>query len=101
MTSDTRVTMHKGAAAVVAIALLTVGAGATYVLMRNAAGAGGHVADMPSPAGASPSPGAAVVSSNAPLPDAIVSLSQDAVDRAGIVVAPVTSGTTATDLRLP
>jgi cobalt-zinc-cadmium efflux system membrane fusion protein len=101
MTNDTRVTMHKGAAALVAIALLTVGGGATYVLMRHAAGAGGHVADVPSPAGAGPSPGTAVVSSNAPLPDVIVPLSQDAVDRAGIVVAPVTSGTTATDLRLP
>ena len=48
MTSDTRVTMHKGAAALVAIALLAVGAGATYLLMRSDAGAGGHVADMPS-----------------------------------------------------
>ena len=101
MTTDTRVTMHKGAAALIAIALLTVGGGATYVLMRNGAGAGGHVADMPSPAGAGPSPGAVVVSTDAPLPDVIVPLSQDAVDRAGIVVAPVTSGTTATDLRLP
>jgi len=101
MTSDTRVTMHKGAAALVAIALLTVGAGATYVLMRNDAGTGGHVADMQPPAGAEPSPDAAVAPSNAPLPDVIVPLSQDAVERAGIVVAPVTSGTTGTDLRLP
>ena len=52
MTSDTRVTMHKGAAALVAIALLTVGGGATYVLMRNDGRTGGQVADMPSPAGA-------------------------------------------------
>ena len=58
MTSDTRVTMHKGAAALVAIALLAAGAGATYLLMRSDAGAGGHVADMPSPAGAQPSPAA-------------------------------------------
>ena len=101
MTNDTRVTMHKGAAALVAIALLTVGAGATYVLMRNDGRTGGQVADMPSPAGAEPSPRAAVASSNAPLPDVIVPLSQDAVERAGIVVAPVTSGTAATDLRLP
>jgi cobalt-zinc-cadmium efflux system membrane fusion protein len=101
MTSDTRVTMHKGAAALVAIALLTVGAGAMYLLMRNDAGAGGHAADMPSPAGVAPSPGAAVASSNAPLPDVIVPLSQESVERAGIVVAPVTSGTAATDLRLP
>ena len=56
MTSDTRVTMHKGAAALVAIALLAVGAGATYLLMRSDAGAGGHVADMSSPAAAQQSP---------------------------------------------
>lgn len=100
MTSDTRVTMHKGAAALVAITLLTVGGGATYVLMRNDGKTGGHVADVPSPAGAEPSR-AAVTSSNAPLPDVIVPLSQDAVERAGIVVAPVTSGTAGTELRLP
>ena len=102
MTSDTRVSMHRGAAALLAIALLTVGGGATYVLMRNDGRAGGHVADMPSPAGAAePSPRAVVTSSNAPLPDVIVPLSHDAVERAGIVVAPVTTGTAGTDLRLP
>ena len=42
-----------------------------------------------------------LATSNAPLPDVIVPLSQDAVERAGIVVAPVTSGTSATELRLP
>ncbi|HKY21165.1 MAG TPA: efflux RND transporter periplasmic adaptor subunit [Vicinamibacterales bacterium] len=101
MTNDTCVTLHKGAAALVAIALLTVGGGATYVLMRNDGRTGGHVADMPSPAGAEPSPRAAATSSNAPLPDVIVPLSQDAVERAGIVVAPVTSGTSGTEIRLP
>ena len=30
MTNDTRVTMHKGAAALVAVALLAAGAGAAY-----------------------------------------------------------------------
>ncbi len=88
MTSDTRVTMHRGAAALVAIALLAAGAGATYLLMRSDAGAGGHVPDLPSPTGA-------------PLPDVVVPLSQDAIERAGIVVAPVASGTSATEIRLP
>jgi membrane fusion protein, heavy metal efflux system len=101
MTSDTRVTMHKGAAALLAIALLAVGAGASYLLMRNDAGAGGHVADMPAPAGAQPSLGASAATSNAPLADVVVPLSQDAVERAGIVVAPVMSGTSATEIRLP
>jgi RND family efflux transporter MFP subunit len=101
MTSDSRVTMHKGAAVLVAIALVAVGAAASYVLMRNDSGADGHVADMPSPAGAEPSPGTSVVSSNAPLPDVVVPLSQDAVERAGIVAAPVASGPSATEIRLP
>jgi cobalt-zinc-cadmium efflux system membrane fusion protein len=101
MTSDTRVTMHKGAAALVAIALLAVGAAATYLSMRNDAGAGQSVANIPSPPGAQQSSGASAATSNAPLPDVVVSISQDAVERAGIVVAPVTSGTSGTEIRLP
>ena len=101
MTSDTRVTMHKGAAALVAIALLGAGAGATYLLMRRDAGAGGHGAAMPPPAGVQPSTAASAATSNAPLADVVVPLSQDAVERAGIVVAPVASGTSATEIRLP
>jgi cobalt-zinc-cadmium efflux system membrane fusion protein len=101
MTSDTRVTMHKGAAALVAITLLAVGAGGTYLSMRNHAGAGGPVANMPSPAGANQSPSGSAATNNAPLPDVVVPLGQDAVERAGIVVASVTSGTSATEIRLP
>jgi membrane fusion protein, heavy metal efflux system len=101
MTSDTRVTMHRGAAALVAIALLAAGAGATYLLMRGDAGAGGHAADMPSLARAQPSPAASVATSNTPLPDVVIPLSQDAVERAGIVVAPIASGMSSTEIRLP
>ena len=46
MTSDTRITMRRGAAALVAIALLAAGAGATYLLMRGDAGTGGHAAGV-------------------------------------------------------
>ena len=101
MTSDARVTMHRGAAALVAIALLAAGAGATYLLMRGDAGAGGQAADLPSPTGAQPSPAASAATSNTPLPDVVIPISQDAVERAGIVVAPVASGTSATEIRLP
>ena len=48
--------MHKGAAVLVAIGLLAAGAGATYLLMRSEAVAGGHVAEMPPPTGAQPRP---------------------------------------------
>ncbi len=101
MTSDTRVTMHKGAAALVAIGLLAVGAGAAYLLLRKGAGPGGAAANMSSPASAQQTPGASAATSDAPLPDVIVILSQDAIGRAGIVVAPVTSGTSGMEIRLP
>ena len=99
MTSDARMTMHKGAAAVVAIALLAAGAGAAYLLMRSEAG--GHVVETSPPTSAESSPAASAAPSNLPLPDVIVPLSQDAVRRAGIVVAPVASGTSGTEIRLP
>ena len=99
MTSDTRLTMHKGAAALVAIALLGVGAGTTYLSLRHDAATGGDVEKvsprMPS------SSAAPAATNNSPLPDVIVPLGQDAVGRAGIIVAPVTSGTSGTDLRVP
>jgi len=101
MTIDTLLTMHRSAAALVAIALLAAGAGATYLLMRSDAGAGGHVADVPSPTGAQPSLARPAATSNAALPDVVVPLSQDAVERAGIIVTPVASGTAATEMRLP
>jgi len=100
MTSDTRVTMHKGAAALVAIGLLSVGAGAAYLFMRNDAGAGQSVVNM-SPPSAQPSSGASAVGSSAPLTDVVVPLSEEAAGRAGIVVGPVTSGTSGTEIRLP
>ena len=101
MTSDTRVTMHKGAAALFAIALLGGGAGATYLLMRRDAGAGGYVGDRPPSTAAQPSGARSAAASNAPLADVVVPLSPDAVQRAGIVVAPVASGMSATEIRLP
>ena len=56
MTSDTRVTMHKGAAVLVAIALLAIGAGAAYLTMRGDAAAGGQVRPCRLPAGVQRSP---------------------------------------------
>jgi cobalt-zinc-cadmium efflux system membrane fusion protein len=101
MTSDTRMTMHRGAAALVAIALLAAGAGATYLLMRRDARAGGQAADPASPTGAQPPPAVSAPANNVPLSDVIVPLSQDAVERAGIVVAPVASEMSAAEIRLP
>ena len=101
MTSDTRVTMHKGAAALAAIALLAAGAGAAYIVMRSDAGADGHGAAIPPPAAVQQSPSATAGASNGPLSDVVVPLSQEAAERTGIVVAPVASGVSGTELRLP
>jgi cobalt-zinc-cadmium efflux system membrane fusion protein len=101
MTSDTRLTMRKGAAALAAIALLAVGAGATYLMMRGDARAGGHGAAMPSPAGLQQPSAATAAATNEPLSDVVVPLSQDAAERAGIIVAPVERGVSRTELRLP
>ena len=101
MTSDSRVMMHRGVAALVAVALLAVGAGATYLLMRSDAAVGGRVVGVSPPTGGELSCSASAGLSNSPLPDVIVPLSRDAVERAGIVVAPVTSGTSGSEIRLP
>ena len=102
MTTDTRVTMNRGAAALLAVALLAGGAGGTYLRMRRGSAAEPHVPERTSAANAQQS-AAAVPSAttNAPLPDVVVPLSQDAVQRAGIVVIPVASATTAAKIRLP
>ena len=100
MTSDTRVTMNKGAAALVAIALMAVGAGTAYLIVRRDGGNAGHGAASP-PSGMQQSPASTAAPSNGPLSDVVVPLSQEAAQRAGIVVAPVASGTSSTELRLP
>jgi cobalt-zinc-cadmium efflux system membrane fusion protein len=101
MTTDTRLTMHRGAAALVAVALVTVGAVAAYLVMRSGAGPGGPGAATPPFAAGQPSSAATDNAGDGPLADIVVPLSQDAVERAGIVVAPVASGTSGTELRLP
>ena len=107
MTGERRMMLHKGAAAFIAVALLVAGAGASYLVMRsggedrsNTAGAPtGATTDAPR-SGTQP-PAAGVGAMDAPLPDVVVSLSPDAVDRAGIVVASVGSGESAAVIRLP
>ncbi|HXH24820.1 MAG TPA: efflux RND transporter periplasmic adaptor subunit [Vicinamibacterales bacterium] len=98
--------MHKGAAAVVGLALVLTGAGASYLFMRSSVELPERM-DAPAvatpatpPSGAEPS-SATTARQNAPLPDLIVPLSAEAVERAGIVVAPVASGTSAGGIRLP
>jgi RND family efflux transporter MFP subunit len=107
MTGESRVTMHKGAAALMGLALLLTGAGASYLLMRSSADDGEQMGTMPADAasgtsaqGAEPV-AAPPVPSTGSLPDVIVSLTAEAVERAGIVVAPVGTGTSTSEVRLP
>ena len=109
MTPESRITMSRTAAVVLAAGLLLAGGGAAYVVLRfgppadgPAAGGPDAAAEEPGSAGAPAaggSPGRA--DPNAPLPDVQVTLGPEAVQRAGIVVAPVARGTSAPDLRLP
>ena len=108
MTSESRVTVHKGAAALIAAALVLTGAGASYLAMRSRTFGPAEPTSTLKPANAPSVPAASsnVVSSGAggsvaPLADVVVSLAPDAVTRAGIIVAPVVSGQSGSDVRLP
>ena len=104
MTGDSRVTLHKGAAALIGIALVLAGAGASYLFSRSSAGtmdaepAATAAASSTSSAHASSVTGAR---ETAPLPDVVVRLTAESVERAGIVVTPVGSGIPAEGIRLP
>lgn len=88
-----RVTMNRAAAALIAIALLLAGAGVSYLLLRNH---GTHT----SPSSAQPAATGVAPTAAFP-PDVVVSLSRAAVERAGIEVAPATTGAASADIRLP
>jgi cobalt-zinc-cadmium efflux system membrane fusion protein len=106
MTRDSRVTIHKGAAALIGVGLVVVGAGASYLVVRSTAempermAAPAATAAAPSISSAPPS-SASAAPENTPLPDVVVPLSAEAVKRAGIAVTPVESGTSAGGIRLP
>lgn len=104
MNRDSRVTLRWTVLVSAAAALLAIGAGTAYFVLRPAGSAPEpNRADMttsPPPVRAPVAPPASV-GSDAPLPDVVVTLAQDAIERAGIVVSPVATGDVATGLRLP
>ena len=95
MNGESRVTLGRGGAAVAALALLSAGAGVMYLLMRPAAVATHETAIMPAP---TPAPSGAAGASAG---DVVVTLTPDAVERAGLMTATVSTGTSATEVRLP
>lgn len=107
MNSESRVTVRWPVLAVAALVLLAVGAGATYVGLQSRAPSRSEPdarAAMPG-AGApatvpAPAPPSAPVASGL-LPDVVVTLSQEAIERAGITVTAVATGTTSGGLRAP
>ncbi len=106
MNADSRVTLRWPAAIAAAIALLAVGAGAAYMLMRPpgqpTAGAVGQPAASAGPAGSSGAQSSAgAPSSGEAMPDGAVTLTSEVVERAGIRLAPATTGTGGPTLRLP
>src|SRR5262245_45497803 len=103
MTADSHVTIHKSTAAVAAVILLSAGAGATYLLTR-----GSDPASFRQPSTVGPTDQSHAAHSTAkPLAsaaapsDVVISLSQDAIARAGIVLSAVGNGASRTELRLP
>jgi membrane fusion protein, heavy metal efflux system len=105
MTRDTRVNLRWEVLVAAGAALLATGAGAAYLVLRsgespNDGGQSGMTVSAP-PASSRAAPIASSPSDSS-LPDVVVTLSQEAVDRAGITVAPIgTGGPTAAGQRLP
>ena len=105
MSGQSRVTIHKGTAALIGAALLLTGAGASFLFIQSSTGPPEQIGTAATDAATgTPAPAAApetVLAGNAPLPEVVVALSAEAIERAGIVVAPVASGTSAGEIRLP
>ena len=109
MSTPTHVTLSRTSAVVAGVILLLVGAGGAWVLTRSAgpdeeagmnmaSGTGARPAEAP-PSAAPPSPEAAI--GDAPLPDVEVTLTEEAVKRAGIEVAPVSMSGAGAGLTIP
>ena len=112
MSHDSRLTLRWAVAAIVAVLLVAAGAAGTYLLTRPPqprAQASKDTSDAPaippshSGAGhaAPPTPGAVPTAPGAPLPDVTITLTKEAVERAGITVTAVSTGTSTAAIRLP
>lgn len=107
MNLDSRISVGWPVVAASAVTLLAVGAGATYVVVRSSSpaqlesdGRTGVPGSQPPSVGPGPAPASALLGSS-PLPDVVVTLSQEAVDRAGITVVTVAAEKATDGLRAP
>lgn len=103
MTSQSHVTLSRGAAGLVAVALLLMGAAVAYLLLSRAGRDPSPSTGVTSGAPESPAAGAdqGTPAAGAAQSPRTVSLTPEAVERAGIVVARAGSATIGGSLRLP
>jgi RND family efflux transporter MFP subunit len=107
MTAEPRLTIGRSVAVLAAAILLLTGAGVTFLLMRDGPGSSNEPTTRPTePAPAAvpstvPTSARTVRPSDGPLPDISVPLTRDALERAGIVVAPVATASTSGEFRVP
>ena len=111
MNGNARLMLRWPAVAAAVIALLAVGAGTTYLLMVRSSGSGQRMQEVAGPAN-TPSTGRTQPSTavgnrlsstpNLPFPDVVVTVSPEAMKRAGIELVPVTRGAAGSSaVRLP
>ena len=100
MNGTSRVTVSWPALVVSALVLFAVGAGLVYFTMRPGP-QNPQSAASATPVAASGSPPQAAAAPSAPVPDVVVTLTPEATQRAGIVLATVTVGRASSVLRLP
>src|SRR6187397_494861 len=105
MNPNTSLNVRWPALVVAAALLLATGAGATYFILRQGSAShveSGHTAPARTPpSGDSPAKSTSMPESGAALPDVVVTLTPEAVARAGITIAPVGTSRAAAGLRLP
>jgi membrane fusion protein, heavy metal efflux system len=110
MNHDSRITMPWPVVLIGVIALVAVGAGGAYLWMRPSAESEIHARDSTNRSGSaasssaqrpSGSGGTATAAPNGPAQEIVVSLSEDALKRAGIELATVTTGARAAGVRIP
>ncbi len=106
MSAESRVTVRWTVLVVAGLVLLALGAGATYVGLRSSGSSRTASDEHAVLAGAGSTPAGPVEPASAPMAsgassDVVVTLSPEAVERAGITVTAVTAGTASGGLRAP
>lgn len=111
MTDNSRLTLRWAVAALIAVLLVATGAVAAYLLTRPSerpTPTSKETSDTPAPPtshqaghGAAPSPGAPAPALGSTLPDVTVTLTKEAVERAGITVTAVSTANSTAAMRIP